>query len=132
MDSFLKEIATDGAPGAIGPYSQAVRAGNAVYTSGQIPVDPKTGEVVTGGIKKQTAQCLKNIAAVLDAAGCALTDIVKTTVFITDMSAFTDMNEVYSGFFSRPFPARSCVQVCRLPKDVLVEIEAIAIKGGTV
>jgi 2-iminobutanoate/2-iminopropanoate deaminase len=124
----VKEIiATDRAPRAIGPYSQAVRAGNIVFASGQIPIDPATGEFVAGGIAEQTDQVIRNLAAVLEAANSGLKQIVKTTVFLVDMNDFTAMNEVYGRFFGENPPARATVQAARLPRDAKVEIEAIAI-----
>jgi len=119
-------IETPNAPAAIGPYSQAVWAGDLLFTSGQIPVDPATGEVVAGGVEAQAGQALKNLQAVLKAAGLSLDHVVKATVFIKDMNDFPKINAVYANFFAAPCPARSCVEVARLPKDVLVEIEAIA------
>lgn len=119
-------IHTDNAPAAIGPYSQAVQIGSMLYTSGQIPLDPTTGTVVEGGIQEQTRQALNNIKAILNEAGTNMGAVVKTTVFLSDMEHFTAMNEVYAQFFQAPYPARSAVQVARLPKDVLVEIEVIA------
>ena len=124
----MKEIiATEDAPRAIGPYSQAVRAGNFVFASGQIPIDPATGEFVPGGIAEQTEQVLKNLTALFAAAGVGLDQIVKTTVFLADMNDFTAMNEVYGRFFSEAPPARATVQAARLPRDAKVEIEAIAV-----
>lgn len=120
-------ISTDKAPAAIGPYSQAIKAGNFVFTSGQIPINPQTGELVKGDIKEQARQVLENLKAVLEAAGSGLDKVVKTTVFINDMGKFADVNEVYASYFTGDFPARSCVEVSRLPKDVAVEIEAVAI-----
>ena len=120
-------IATDRAPKAIGPYSQAVRAGNLVFASGQIPINPATGEFVTGGIAEQTEQVLRNLRAVFEAAGLNLNQVVKTTVFLLDMDDFTVMNEVYARFFGQQPPARATVQAARLPRDARVEIEAIAI-----
>jgi len=120
-------IATDRAPQAIGPYSQAVRAGNLVFASGQIPINPATGEFVAGGIAEQTEQVLRNLTAVFEAAGLGLDHIVKTTVFLVDMDDFTDMNEVYGRFFGQQPPARATVQAARLPRDARVEIEAIAV-----
>ncbi len=123
----MKEIiATENAPGAIGPYSQAVKTGNLVFCSGQIPIDPKTGEFISDDVAEQTEQVLKNLGAVLAAAGTNLNNVVKTTVFLADMSDFTAMNEVYSKFFSENKPARATVQAARLPKDARVEIECIA------
>jgi len=124
----MKEIiATEDAPRAIGPYSQAVRASNFVFASGQIPIDPATGEFVPGGIAEQTEQVLKNLTALFAAAGVGLDQIVKTTVFLADMNDFTAMNEVYGKFFIEAPPARATVQAARLPRDAKVEIEAIAV-----
>ena len=126
----MKEIvATDHAPPAIGPYSQAVRVGNMVFASGQIPIDPATKEFVAGGIAEQTEQVLKNLTAVFEAAGIGLDQIVKTTVFLSDMNDFTAMNEVYARYFRENPPARATVQAARLPRDAKVEIEAIAVSG---
>lgn len=123
----MKEIIfTTSAPAAIGPYSQGICAGNLVITSGQIPIDPATGAFVEGGIRQQTRQSLKNVEAVLAAAGLSMADVIKTTVFLKDMNDFAAMNEVYATFFTANPPARSAVEVARLPKDALVEIEAIA------
>lgn len=123
----MKEvISTTAAPGAIGPYSQAIKAGNMLFCSGQIPVDPATG-TVPEGIKAQTAQSLANVKAILAAAGASIENVVKTTVFLADMSLFGEMNEVYAQNFAEPFPARSAVAVRELPKQVLVEIEVIAV-----
>ena len=124
----MKEIlATERAPRAIGPYSQAVRSGNLLFASGQIPIDPATGEFVAGGIAEQTEQVLKNVSAILEAAGVGLQQVVKTTVFLADMDDFTAMNEVYARFFGENPPARATVQAARLPRDARVEIEAIAV-----
>ncbi len=120
-------VSTTKAPAAIGPYSQAVKCGNMIYTSGAIPTDPTTGDVVPGGAAEQAEQALKNLSEVLVAAGAKLTDVIKTTVFIKDMNHFAAINEVYKKYFTENFPARSCVEVARLPKDVLVEIECVAI-----
>ena len=126
----MKEIiATEHAPQAIGPYSQAVRAGNLVFASGQIPIDPSTKEFVAGGIAEQTEQVLKNLKAVFAAAGIGLDKIVKTTVFLADMNDFTAMNEVYGKYFTENPPARATVQAARLPRDAKVEIDAIAVSG---
>ena len=122
----MKAISTKKAPAAIGPYSQAIRVGNLVYTSGQIPIDPATGAFVEGGIKEQTRQSLTNVKAILEEAGTSLTNVVKTTVFMADMADFADMNSVYAEFFTEPYPARSAVAVKTLPKGALVEIEVIA------
>ena len=119
-------ISTKKAPAAIGPYSQAIRVGNLVYTSGQIPIDPATGAFVEGGIKEQTRQSLTNVKAVLEEAGLGMSNVVKTTVFMADMQDFADMNAVYAEFFSEPYPARSAVAVKTLPKGALVEIEVVA------
>ncbi|MBD3192140.1 MAG: reactive intermediate/imine deaminase [Candidatus Heimdallarchaeota archaeon] len=123
-----KVIKTDKAPAAIGPYSQGIIAGELIFVSGQIPFDPKTGELVSGSISKQTEQSLKNIQAVLEAAGASLANVVKCTVFLKDMDTFAEMNEKYSEFFKEAPPARAAVEVARLPKDVGVEIEAIALR----
>lgn len=120
-------VSTKAAPGAVGPYSQAIATERFVFTSGQIPLNPETGALVEGGIEAQTEQAIKNLEAVLKAAGCGLGDVVKTTVFITNMGDFQLINGVYSKFFTGDAPARSCVQVSKLPKDCSVEIEAIAI-----
>jgi len=121
-----KVISTTKAPAAIGPYSQAIQVGNLVYTSGQIPIDPATGNFVEGGIKEQTRQSLTNIKAILEEAGLSMADVVKTTVFMADMNDFADMNSVYAEFFAEPYPARSAVAVKTLPKGALVEIEVVA------
>lgn len=122
-----KQIATTAAPAAIGPYSQAIDLGNMVFISGQIPVDPATGEVPEG-IAAQTAQSIANIKAILAEAGLTIDNVVKTTVFLADMSLFVPMNEVYGKEFTAPYPARSAVAVRELPKQVLVEIETIAVR----
>ena len=123
----MKEvISTPKAPAAIGPYSQAIKVGNLVYTSGQIPIDPATGSFVEGGIKEQTRQSLLNVKAILEEAGLTMSDVIKTTVFMADMNDFSDMNAVYSEFFPEPYPARSAVAVKTLPKGALVEIEVVA------
>ncbi len=120
-------ISTSAAPGAIGPYSQAVQIGDFVFTSGQLGLIPETGELAEG-IEGQTLQALRNVSAILEAAGTGLDKVVKTTVFLQNMNDFAKVNEIYGSFFSEPFPARSAVQVARLPKDGLVEIEVIASK----
>lgn len=122
-----KVIATSKAPGAIGPYSQGILVGNMIYTSGQLPIDPETGEMVGHEIALQTRMCLKNVRAILEEAGSNMDKIVKTTVFLSDMANFAKMNEVYKEFFSGDYPARSAFQVARLPKDALVEIEVVAL-----
>ncbi|GGA31807.1 RidA family protein [Paenibacillus physcomitrellae] len=119
-------IATTNAPGAIGPYSQGVSIGDLVYTSGQLGMD--SAGVLADGVAAQTAQSLRNVQAILEEAGSGLDQVVKTTVFLKDMNDFVKMNEVYSTFFTEPYPARSAVEVARLPKDALVEIEVIALK----
>lgn len=122
----MKEvISTTAAPAAIGPYSQAIKIGNFLFVSGQIPVDPATGNIPEG-IKAQTAQSISNIKAILAEAGLSIDNVIKTTVFLADMSLFGDMNEVYGNEFTSPYPARSAVAVRELPKQVLVEIETIA------
>ncbi len=120
-------VNTDQAPAAIGPYSQALKVGEMVFVSGQIPIDPATGDIVQGDIKAQTRQVLTNLNAVLTAAGSSLEKTVKTTVYITNMDEFSQVNEVYGEFFTDQPPARACVEVSRLPKGVAVEIDAIAI-----
>lgn len=122
-----KVIATSDAPGAIGPYSQAIDAGAFVFASGQIPINPETGEIPEG-IVAQTEQSLANVCAILSAAGLTTDNVVKTTVFLSDMDNFGAMNEVYGNVFSEPYPARSAVAVKTLPKNVLVEIEVIAVR----
>lgn len=123
-----KQISTDKAPAAIGPYSQAIEAGGMVFVSGQLPIDPATGAFVEGGVKEQTRQSLTNAQNILREAGVDLSHVVKTTVFLSDMANFGAMNEVYAEFFTQPFPARSAVAVKTLPKDALVEVECIAVK----
>lgn len=120
-------ISTESAPSAIGPYSQAVKAGNMVFVSGQIPIDPQTGEFVSTEVAEQTEQVLKNLRAVLEAAGSSLNGVVKTTVFLADMNDFAVMNEVYARHFDSNKPARATVQAARLPRDARVEIECIAV-----
>lgn len=120
------QIKTSEAPQAIGPYSQAIKSGDFLFASGQIPLDPKTGEVVKGGIEEETRQVLANVQAILKAAGTTTAAVVKTTIFLADMGDFAKVNELYATAFSEPFPARSTVQVARLPRDVRVEIEVIA------
>jgi 2-iminobutanoate/2-iminopropanoate deaminase len=125
----LEQVQTDSAPAAIGPYSQAVRLGDLVFTAGQIPLDPGTMEVVGDDVAAQTERVMRNLQGILEAAGAGLETVLKTTVFLTDMGDFGAMNEVYGRFFQGHRPARSTVEVCRLPKDVRVEIEAIARVG---
>ena len=120
-------ISTDKAPAAIGPYSQAIEVNNMVYTSGVIPVVPETGEIPEGS-KAQAKQAFANLKNLLEAAGCGMDQVIKTTVFIKEMNDFAAINEVYAEYFPAPYPARSCVEVARLPKDVMLEIEAVAAK----
>ncbi|MFH1279878.1 MAG: RidA family protein [Candidatus Eisenbacteria bacterium] len=128
--SERKQVRTGDAPGAVGPYSQGIRFGDFLFTAGQIPLDPETGEMTGTTVAEQTERVLRNLAAVLVAGGSGLDRVVKTTVFLTDLGAFGEMNEVYGTFFSDPPPARSCVEVGALPKGALVEIEAVAAVGG--
>ena len=123
-----KVISTSNAPAAIGPYSQAIEAGNLVFLSGMLPIDPFSGNMVTGNIAIQTEQILKNIEALLKQAGCSMGQVVKTTVFLTDMALFSEMNEVYARYFTNDYPARSAVAVKELPKKSQIEIEVIAMK----
>lgn len=124
----MQAIHTDNAPAAIGPYSQAIEVNGFVFASGQIPLEPKTGTFVEGGIKEQTRQALTNASSILKAAGTDLAHVVKTTVYLDSMDDFAAMNEVYAEFFSHPFPARSAVAVKKLPKGALVEVEVLAAK----
>ena len=119
-------ISSSGAPAAIGPYSQAIRSGNLIFLSGQIPLDPQTGQVVCGDVAQQTERVLKNLAAVLEAAGSSLAKALKTTVYLRDLADFSKMNDVYAKFFGESLPARATVQVARLPRDVSIEIELVA------
>ena len=120
-------INTNEAPGAIGPYSQAIKANGFLFVSGQLPVVPATGQFAEGGVSGQTRQSLENVKAILAAAGCTLDDVVKTTVFIKDMNDFGAVNTAYAEYFTQDCPARACIEVARLPKDALVEIEVIAV-----
>ena len=124
----MKAISTKNAPAAIGPYSQAIETGGMVFASGQLPIDPNTGAFPEGGIKEQTRQSILNAKAILEEAGCSLSNVVKTTVLLYDIADFAAMNEVYASFFSEPFPARSAFAVRDLPKGALIEIEMIAAK----
>lgn len=124
----MKQIHSEQAPAAIGPYSQAIEVNGFIFASGQIPVDPATGNFVEGGVKEQTRQCLTNAKHVLEAAGTDLSHVVKTTVYLDSMDDFAAMNEVYAEFFAQPYPARSAVAVDRLPKGALVEVEVLAAK----
>jgi len=121
-----KQIQTTDAPAAIGPYSQAIRAGGLIFYSGQIPLDPLTGAIVAGGIEAQTRQVISNMRAMLNASGCDFSDIVKTTIYLTDLADFATVNELYGECFNEAPPARACVQVAALPKGSMVEIEWIA------
>ena len=125
-----KIISTEKAPAAIGPYSQAVEVNGLIFTSGVIPIIPSTGELVQGGVEEQAEQAVGNLAALIEAAGARVEDTIKTVVFIKDMDDFAKVNEIYSRYFKEECPARSCVVVARLPKDVLIEIEAIVAKNG--
>jgi len=128
---MMHKIFTENAPAPIGPYSQAIMIDkNLIFTSGQIPIDPRTGNIVEGDIKAQTRQVLKNIEAILIASGSSLTSVIKTTVYLKDINDFSAMNEVYEEFFRKIAPARTTVEVSRLPKDVRIEIEAIALVDG--
>lgn len=125
----MKQISTQNAPAAIGPYSQAIEVNGFVYASGQLPIDPATGAFPEGEVKEQTRQSLLNVKAILEEAGLALSNVVKTTVYLADMGDFAAMNEVYSQFFVQPFPARSAIAVKALPKGALVEVEVVAARG---
>ncbi|WP_404295400.1 RidA family protein (plasmid) [Microvirga sp. RSM25] len=122
---MIAEVSTTDAPGAVGPYSQAIKAGNLLFVSGQLPIDPATGEFNSANAVEQAEQCLKNLAAIARAAGTALSKTVKTTVLLTDLADFADVNRVYAGFFTAPYPARACYEVKALPKGAKVEIEAV-------
>ena len=124
-----KVISTEKAPGAVGPYSQAIQAGDFLFASGQIAIDPEKGKVVGGGVVNQAEQCMKNVGAILAAAGASYDNVVKTTVYITNMNFFGAVNEVYGKYFQKMLPARSCVEVASLPKDALVEVEVTAYLG---
>ena len=125
--SKIKTIQTDGAPAAFGPFSQGVKTDSLVFTTGQLPLDPTTGKVVSDDVQEQTRQVMNNIKAILESTGCSLSQVLKATVFITNMDDFEKVNEVYSEFFSGNFPARSCIEVSGLAKGAKVEIEAIAL-----
>lgn len=120
----MKQISTDKAPAAIGPYSQAIKVGNLLFCSGQVPIIPATGEIPKG-VEAQAEQALTNVKNLIESAGAKIDNVVKTTVFIKDMNDFGKINEIYAKYFTEPYPARSCVEVARLPKDVLLEVEAI-------
>lgn len=119
-------VATDKAPKAIGPYSQGIRAGNLLFVSGQVPIDPATGALIEGDIATQTHRVMRNLAAILEAAGASMDHVVRCTVYLADMNDFAAMNEVYGSYFSQPAPARATIQAVRLPKDARVEIDLIA------
>lgn len=129
MTGTRRVVSTELAPAAIGPYSQAIVAGDVVYTAGQIALDPATGEMVEGGVEEQTRRVVRNLEAVLEAAGGRLSDVVKTTIFVADMDDFARVNEVYGALMGEPYPARSTVEAARLPRDARVEIEAVARLG---
>lgn len=121
-----KVIQTEKAPAAIGPYSQAIQAGDFLYVSGQIPIDPASGEIVSGGVEEQTDRVLKNLQAILEEAGADFTNVVKFSIFLKDIEDFGVVNEIYGSFLEEPYPARATVEVSRLPKDVLVEMDVVA------
>jgi len=123
-------FSSDNAPKAIGPYSQAVRVGDLLFLSGQVPLDPATGQLIEGDISAQTRRVMENLGAVLKSAGLSFADVARTTIFLADMNDFAKVNEVYGSYFTEPFPARATVQVARLPKDARVEIDAIAFFAG--
>jgi len=128
MSSQIKVVHTDAAPQAIGPYSQAVESGGLLFVSGQIPLDPATGALVAGGFAEQAARVMANVGAVLDAAGCARSSVVKATVYLTDLARFAEFNEIYAGFFGQHRPARAVVGVAALPRGAQVEVEAVAVR----
>ena len=130
-DRRREEIRTSDAPAAVGPYSQAVRVGDFVLCSGQIPLDPAAGTMVAGDFAAQARRVLDNLAAVLAAAGCSMADVVRTTIYVTDLADFSALNEIYAGYFEPPFPARSTVQVAALPRAARVEIDAMAFAPGS-
>lgn len=130
--TMKKAIQTDRAPRAIGPYSQAIKANNLIFVSGQIPLDPATGEIAGTTIEEQTHRVLKNIQAILEAAGSSMSEVVKATVYLADLNDFSKMNVIYAQYFPEPFPARAAFQVVRLPRDVKIEIEVIAVSGPEV
>ena len=130
MSAGRRAVETQGAPRALGPYSQAIAAGETVYCAGQVGLDPATGRLVPGGIGAETARVIENLAAVLGAAGLALADVVKTTVYVVDLAEFAAMNEVYGKHYVAPYPARATVQVAALPAGARVEIEAVAVRPG--
>ena len=125
--TIMEQVSTNKAPAAIGPYSQAIKVGNLLFTSGQIPLNPETSEIPEG-VEAQAEQAFTNVKNLIEASGASIDNTVKTVVFIQNMDDFAKINEIYADFFVEPFPARSCVEVARLPKDVLLEIEAVAVK----
>jgi endoribonuclease L-PSP, putative len=127
-EDSMTEISTKNAPAAIGPYSQAVEVNGMIYTSGMIPINPQTGELVDGTVEEQAEQAFSNLKALVEAAGCSMGHVVKTVVFIKNMDDFSKINAIYEKYFVKPYPARSCVEVARLPKDVALEVEAIVEK----
>jgi 2-iminobutanoate/2-iminopropanoate deaminase len=122
-------VSTESAPGALGPYSQAIKAGQFLFVSGQVPVDPSTGDLVSGGIDEQARQALRNVGEILRAAHASFQQVIRTTVYLADLTDFPVMNQVYAGFFTAPLPARSTIQAARLPKDARIEIDVIAYLG---
>jgi 2-iminobutanoate/2-iminopropanoate deaminase len=122
-------ISTTKAPGAVGPYSQAIKAGDFLFASGQIPINPEKGKIVGGGVAAQAEQCMKNVGAILEEAGLSYDNVVKTTVYLTNMNFFGAVNTVYAQYFKKNLPARSCVEISKLPKDVFIEVEVIAYCG---
>jgi len=126
LAAIRQAVATNNAPKAIGPYSQGVRAGNLLFVSGQVPIDPATGNIIEGDIKAQTDRVMRNLSAILEAAGASMDHVIRCTVYLADMNDFAAMNDVYGSYFSQPAPARSTIQAVRLPKDARVEIDVIA------
>ncbi|KMO87496.1 endoribonuclease L-PSP [Megasphaera cerevisiae DSM 20462] len=122
-------IATEKAPGAVGPYSQAIKAGDFLFASGQIPINPEKGKITSGDVSGQAEQCMKNVGAILEAAGVSYDDVVKTTVYLTNINFFGAVNEVYAKYFQKNLPARSCVEISQLPKGAFVEVEVVAYCG---
>ena len=127
--AIRQAVATDKAPKAIGPYSQGIKAGNLLFVSGQVPIDPATGNIIEGDIKTQTDRVMRNLTAILEAGGASMDHVVRCTVYLADMNDFAAMNEVYGSYFSQPAPARATIQAVRLPKDARVEIDVVAVTG---
>lgn len=127
--AIRQAVATDKAPKAIGPYSQGIKAGNLLFVSGQVPIDPATGNIIEGDIKAQTDRVMRNLTAILEAGGASMDHVVRCTVYLADMNDFAAMNEVYGSYFSQPAPARATIQAVRLPKDARVEIDVVAVTG---